>query len=137
LIDQVLFKTEVPTNSSAIIVTFFTAFKTPFLEKPFHRHVNPTASCSPVDACSSPNTTSSNYIYLNCWISESKICLVNFNDNTHITLILNLIIQIYSIFCYPIVKITNVINENVTNQNPKLFGENFKIGVYYFDQPAD
>jgi hypothetical protein len=41
-------------------------------------------------------------------------------NNTHITLILNLIIQIYSIFCYPIVKITNVINENVATNCKKI-----------------
>jgi hypothetical protein len=49
LIDQVLFKTEVPTNSSIIVLTFFTAFKTPFL-KSLPPSRNSTASCSPVDA---------------------------------------------------------------------------------------
>jgi hypothetical protein len=39
LINQVLFKTEVPTNSSLIILTFFTAFKTPFPKMLFHHHV--------------------------------------------------------------------------------------------------
>jgi hypothetical protein len=51
---------------------------------------------------------------------ESKMSCVNFNDNTHITLILNLIIQIYSIFCYHIVKIMNVINENVITNCKKI-----------------
>jgi hypothetical protein len=79
LIDQVLFKTEVPTNSSAIIVlTFFTAFKTPF-QKSLPPSRNSTASCSPVDApdgAALPKTplsviTSTSIVFP----LESKICL--------------------------------------------------------------
>jgi hypothetical protein len=84
-----------------MVLTFFTAFKTPFLNKPSHRHVIPLLILQlklqmepalPKIPCSVTTSTSIVGFPL-----ESKICLVNFDNNTHTTFILNFKTQIYSI----------------------------------------